>query len=408
MANNRIYYAIQQVRIGDVTDPTKAPFIHGLQTVGISTNFNLEQVFEMGQLEIYQNIEEVPEVEVTLNKVLDGHMPIYLLATENPTAAYPDAVAKGTSLAKRQNARCDVQLGIFDDEERGAFSDLSPISWVTMPAMYVSSVTYTFPVDGNFTEDVTLVGNDKVWLKATDQLDGGLPFSSTSTSTDIPNELVGVGRRQFLNMVNSRFPTQIYGVQSNGTLINGEALPDGDLNKFQGWSVHFQNITVSCDLGRESISELGRFAPYHRYATFPVEVTSEFEVISTEGDKISASQNGNFVKTGFASPPVFGADYQVATDTKAFSCNARFNLVDQLIYLETCEGTMIHLGEKNKLTSVNYSGGDTGGGNVTVTYSFSTYNDFYVGHKETSPNLAGTADSLYGSDMNAFNYKSID
>ena len=37
-------------------------------------------------------------------------------------------------------------------------------------------------------------------------------------------------------------------------------------------------------------------------------------------------------------------------------------------------GTVIDLGEKNKLSSVSYSGGDTGGGNATVTYSYSNFN----------------------------------
>ena len=36
----------------------------------------------------------------------------------------------------------------------------------------------------------------------------------------------------------------------------------------------------------------------------------------------------------------------------------------------------LDLGKKNKLTSVNYSGADTGGGYATVAYSFSTFNTF--------------------------------
>jgi hypothetical protein len=44
-------------------------------------------------------------------------------------------------------------------------------------------------------------------------------------------------------------------------------------------------------------------------------------------------------------------------------------------------GYMIDLGTKNKLTSVNYTGGDTGGGNATITYSYQTFN--YL--KVTSP-----------------------
>ena len=38
------------------------------------------------------------------------------------------------------------------------------------------------------------------------------------------------------------------------------------------------------------------------------------------------------------------------------------------------------LGNKNKLSSVTYGGGDAGGGNATVTYSYSTFNDFTVVH----------------------------
>ena len=36
------------------------------------------------------------------------------------------------------------------------------------------------------------------------------------------------------------------------------------------------------------------------------------------------------------------------------------------------------LGTRNKLTSVNYTGGETGGGNSTISYSYQTFNDFKV------------------------------
>jgi hypothetical protein len=44
----------------------------GAQSVGMTTTFNFEQVFELGQLEIYEFIEAEPEIEVTVEKVLDG------------------------------------------------------------------------------------------------------------------------------------------------------------------------------------------------------------------------------------------------------------------------------------------------------------------------------------------------
>ena len=80
MPNNRIFYACQAVAIEPqyvndnvLTNAGVLAPLHGVQSVGINTTFNLEQVFELGQIQIYENIEGVPEVEVTLEKVLDGY-----------------------------------------------------------------------------------------------------------------------------------------------------------------------------------------------------------------------------------------------------------------------------------------------------------------------------------------------
>lgn len=354
MANNRIYYAIQQVvlgKAGGVLNTDKYP-VHGLQTVGMTTNFNLEQVFEMGQLAIYQNVENIPDMEVTLNKVLDGYPLIYTLATETGSSVATGLTAVNPTIPGRQNARCDMQLAIFSDTN--VTSSGNSFHAVTCSGMYVSSVSYTFPVDGNFTEDVTLVGNNKVWA--------GTQTGAFSGNNDAPLSTTGVGRRQYLNMGSCRFPSQIPGISAGGL--------NSLLGNGSGHAAHFQNITVSCDFGREAIQELGTLAPYHRYVTFPVEVTSEFEVIAVSGDGINATESGYY--SGLT-----GNTVATASDT---GCIARHNLLDQTIFLETCEGTRIYLGTKNKLTSVNYTGGDTGGGNVSVTYSYSTFNDFVVAH----------------------------
>lgn len=386
MANKRIYYAVQQVIIGDRTD--RAAPVKGLQTVGITTNFNLEQVFQMGQLEIYQNIEDVPDVEITLNKVLDGTTPIYCMATElgaGSLGGATDDVATGPGLTGRQNARCDVQLSIFPDTNTKATGNSiggndangNPVAGVCYcNGMYVSSVSYTFPVDGNFTEDVTLVGNHKEWSSTsiTGSFDAAESADRLDRTDSTSNLTSGVNRRQHLNIANCLFPSQIPGVNPNGTLNDNSA--NGD-----GFSAHFQNITVSCDLGRESVNELGRFAPYYRYATFPIEVTAEFEVLATQGDGIQAAEEGFYNSAG-----VGGGSSLV--------CEPRYNLVDQTIRIVTCEGLILHLGHKNKLSSVNYTGGDTGGGNVTVSYSYTTFNDFEVVHESINSSSLFTSSDI--------------
>ena len=373
MANNRVYYAIQAVAIGRTTSNQDVP-VHGLQSVGVTTNFNLEQVFELGQQAIYQNVEGIPDVEVTLNKVLDGHPLIYTIATEAGTnlgATSGAFTAEAPHLAGRSNARTDLYLGVFKDTVTSAKSGY-PEAVLVCSGMYVSSVSYTFPVDGNFTEDVTLVGNSKIWISNP----SGTGFSAVNdmfgafgNNDDDPLAKTGVNRRQHLNMANCRLPVQIPGISSTGENL---LQPNGS-----GFTVHVQNATVSCDFGREPMFELGTMAAYHRYVTFPVEVTSEFEVMGgASGDAISASESGYYLATS-GIMNTSSSDMPVAS---ANACSARYNLRDNTIYLETCEGTKIWLGHKNKLTSVNYTGGDTGGGNVSITYSFQTFNDFTVAH----------------------------
>ena len=131
------------------------------------------------------------------------------------------------------------------------------------------------------------------------------------------------------------------------------------------------NVTVSTDLGREELFELGTRQPYARVVTFPIEVTCAIEVLSLSGDMINAFSDG----CSTSSDPCVGI-----TD----------NLSNERIRLATCEGTRIYLGEKNKLASVNYGGGDAGGGNVTATYNYTTFNDLTVIHPQ-DPNASGSA-----------------
>src|SRR5688572_5422627 len=103
--NKRVFFAIQQVGFMPEGSSTFTA-AHGVQSVGITTNFNLEQVFELGQLSIYDNIEQIPDVEVTMEKVLDGYPLLYHLATANATSG---------TLVGRSNQKTTVGLAVFSD-----------------------------------------------------------------------------------------------------------------------------------------------------------------------------------------------------------------------------------------------------------------------------------------------------
>jgi len=361
-SNNRIFYACQAVaisRMGDVTIDGDN-LIHGLQSIGVTTNFNLEQAFELGQIEIYENIEGLPDVEVTLEKVLDGYPLMYHMASTGVVGT------TASGLVARSKERCDLRLGIYSEASDNVASDNSsntsiagaPEVEVYCSGMYISSVSYSIPVDGNATESVTLVGNNKKWLTASD-----VKITDSSVSTfngfDEPRALTGSGgiqRREDVLLASSILPRAIRGVKQNTSLGNAVVNAGTDNTPL----VHVQSVTVSTDFGREDILELGRKAPYYRAANFPIEVTCEIEAITVSGDFVSAVEEGD--------PLVF------ANDPKALGNNTS----NETIFLMLRGGYSFDLGNKNRLSSVSYGGGDAGGGNVSCTYSYSTFNTLDV------------------------------
>lgn len=351
MTQNRIFWAVQAVGFAPLGATTYVA-AKGVQSVASTTTFNLTPVFQYGQSRTYQNLEDIPDVELSMEKVLDGYPLLYHLATKNAPSA---------TLFGRANTQCTVALSVFDDTSDSASG--RPLMTTTFSGLYVSSVGYTFPADGRFSENVTLVGFNKVTSDSS-------IFSGGFLNTDTPLALqLGSGgiqqRQHFLfdfagittvdsnGMVNSTpalactiLPPDVAGISASGTndIVAGTS----------NYKCSVQNISVSVNLNRESVPELGHRTPYCRYMNVPVDVTTQIDIISKSGDRLSATEAGIYAG---------GSNTRLST-----------------IKLATREGTFIDLGTQNRLQSATESGGDTGGGNKTITYNFLTQNDFSVYH----------------------------
>jgi hypothetical protein len=361
MPNNRVFYAIHSVAIKDNAaagtnevvpiqpgvdvDPSgRWEVVRGAQSVGMTTTFNFEQVFQLGQIEVYEYVELEPEIEFTVERVLDGTKPLWFMTT-GPRGSV-------SLVARTADYKVDVAVPVYSDTQTRATG--LPISMVYGSGMFLSSISYTFPVDGNFTESITLVGNDKIWSDfelagdpypaeanpgtpsgqlldfGSDQTQLGFPSGASATWFGAPNLGItpfttaggedatvigsGVQRRESFDLLCSRLPTEIPGVSSSGTL--------------EGLIEHIQTITISTDLGREDIFELGKKRPF-------------FKPVACE----------------------------------------RFNNTDnQEIIVCLCEGLNINLGLKNRLQSVDWSGGEAGGDNVAISYNYQNFNDLTITH----------------------------
>lgn len=338
MANVRTFYACQKVSFGAPsgsadTNPTQNyTTLNGVQSVGITTNFNLDPVYQLGRLNPGDLFEDVPDVEVSVTKQLDG-----------TTTIYQQMMGDG-NLAELSDKRSAVLLQIYSQDFSAATG--TELAKCEMIPAYLSSVTYNFPADGAFTEEVSIVANNKDW-------------ATTAVNTDPPDaSLTGVARRQMFNLAGSVFPTGAAGT-------NGGAFASGSLPQ----DFKLQSVSVSVDLGREEIFQLGQRLPFTRYINFPVEVNSEFEFISAKGDQVGATE----LNTACANPKA---------------------LADRSIKIVLCDGTTLDLGSQNKLNSVSQSGGDAGGDNVTFTFSYVNYSALTYTGPGTAPDetIAGFDD----------------
>jgi hypothetical protein len=439
--NNRVFYAIEQLAIkansaaatGSVAPLNSRHFStgalvsginevnglwevpRGLQSAGMSTTFNLEQVFQIGQVELYEYSERQPDVEITLSKAIDGTKPLFLMCT--------DAAGANNLIARANNHQVDITFQIYPDTQFRATS--RPQSVATLSGMFLSSISYTFGADGFVTEDATLIGNDKTWgtfirVSGITQGDGGdrpvldmgdvsdNPGQQPSAPEGVPSgvfghdgitsalveggaaELAGgtdrfgviingsgIQRREEVEIRRSILPVDIPGITAavssgiNAAYVNGGlgAQGPGTLSASDQLVVdantdniveHIQSITVSADLTRDDIFRLGQKRPFARVLSFPIEVTTSIEVITAQGDMVDASS--------------------------AIDCGADNTSESNTVVIRTCDGLQIDLGDTNRLTDVAVAGGDAGGDNLTVTYNYTSFNTFNVSHDFFQPN----------------------
>ena len=378
MPNNRIFYASQGVAIS-APDPgttstngvaSATSFMHGVQSVGITTNFNLEQAFELGQIQIYENIEGMPDIEVTCEKVLDGYPLLYTTATRGAGSAQ---VAANNSLVNRSAEKCTVSVGIYSDT-KDVLNNTNHVAEVYMSGMFINNVSYTIPTEGNCTESVSFVGNDKRWQTTAKYLTQSVLNAADIEDTDAKGKDVpknnqsgsfkgGIQRRENVAMGSCIIPASVIrAAKTSHPVVSTISTAAG--NNLSGGNpiAHIQNISISTDFGREDINELGRKGPYFRAANFPIEVTCEIEAIATDGDFVQAFREGDPALDGTA--------------------NEGNNTPEETIVIVLQDGTTFDLGSKNRLASVSYGGGDAGGGNATMTFSYTTFNELNI----TPPN----------------------
>jgi len=322
--NKRVFYACEAVLLqplqennGIWTTVGDYQTMLGVQSVGMTTNFNLEKIFTLGQLAQYDSVETNPELEVTINKVFDGTAPLYMLCLGGNKWNTEFGLLEGSK------NRVNMKFGIYRDISELSTS-ASGVSSMESTGMYLQSVSFNFTTDGNATEDVTLVSSNKTW---SDSAPNGISEEKVAPS---------IVRRWKFNIDDSKLPIGEGGMRENSPL---------------------NSVTINADLNREPVYTLGSYEPYDRSIQFPVEVTCEIESLAIDGDFIDLKEDESQGCSG--------------TETSTVK---NFPIKFVICGEDGSSSFSVDLGNKNKLNSISYGGGEAGGGNLTITYSFTTDN----------------------------------
>ena len=358
--------------------------LDGVQSVGFSSSVEFEQIFELGHLQIFENIEGSPTCEMTIERALPVNSSSMFEMFGTPGGNYKNYSVNLGNFAsdKGMTARLTVQ------SDGDVMTNTSTSSTLTSNFLYgfqingfTSSYSISAQTDGAVTESLGIAGVDLIVM----------PSGSSNKTRMV--------RRGTAN------PKGVFRRQDLG--INKQDLAGGALTGTVFSYGRVQSASISVDVGREDLLEMGRKGPYIRYASFPVEVTMDVEYnVDTGKDSVNG---GNF-QDGTSNSPGHGyqkmssinSDSNCAVSTESvISINGSRRIGTAAAPL-TCNHSTGNEGggvkycmfaaiSGAKMQSQSWSGGDTGGGVVTISESYTSFNALRV-HSGLSTSMTPNAD----------------
>lgn len=264
----RIFYATHNVTLGGTS-------LQGVQSVSLTSSVGLDPVFQLGQCDPVDFIQNVPEVEVTITRAIQGGAAISLTLN---------------------NQSCELAEELLNEEQSIVIG--SSEGGFTVDNALISGYSVNFTTDGVFTEEITYVG---------DTLTAGGSFSPSNDNIHLP-----------------------YRPDWSG--VSGAT-----------------SARLTLAINREPTFVLGQYRPLKRFVQFPIEATLEI------GYLLPAAGSTPSDPPVCATLPNGNQNFSIGACGSSWSVN------------------------NARLSNIGYSGGDVGGGNVEVTYTYTSYNNFSIG-----------------------------
>lgn len=254
MANSRIFYALQQVEIGDGAGSETITALKGVQSVGMSSTTNVESFSAFGSIEATTILQDM-DLEVTIENGLGSDWTNALGAAGYSSfdSAFFDA-PRTVRLTYR--------------------TDTSVTKTIELNAI-LTSYSVQMGTDGPATESITF------------QNAGTGIFVAGADGNALPTQAV-----ELCNVLSRPNFTSFKTTKYEECCVNTTQTP-AEYSKLTSFSSNF-------DVGSEKISVLGRSMPLHKFATFPAEVSTEVEFHLDPSTGVGALNSGTIDGTSLA------------------------------------------------------------------------------------------------------------
>ncbi len=252
MARNRIIYASQSVWVnGEV--------LYRVQSLGSTTTFTSEDIFELGHLDIVDVVDDVPAVAVTLNTNDFGDVKtLAVLAQVAPAKRVMDAttdtdnanlvVVSGTQLVEVGPYLHGVGLADFaitcgnlpgvtisaPVQDECSLGTLSPLIDQTLflDEVYVNSVEFGYTTGANATENYGAETDNKMWLLNDARfvnfdnytLLGAETYVDLTIASGVVIPTLSTGKMAFLRKNDDGAPAATFYDLSETTVVNYEVV----------------------------------------------------------------------------------------------------------------------------------------------------------------------------------------
>lgn len=224
----RLAIPSKELQLG-VVGPRDFLIFPRVQRIGMDTTKNVTDVDEHGNPRHAGTVVDIPETTVTFS-AFDVGVKIFAILTGTDPNAYPTS---GVDISRLSEA--DAVLYVKDP----AVSDYAKSAHGRR--MQIRDFTFTYNVDGESTEDYTLVGSEKRWFKYDVVID---KFTTGTTSFTLSNTPLQLKNGNYLLSVilDGQYLTETTGAPgANEYSITGTALTTGTARTSQVIVVYHAN-----------------------------------------------------------------------------------------------------------------------------------------------------------------------